>query len=70
MCGLCVVAASKGYSLVAEHKLEGAQAPLPCGLWDLPGPGIEPVSPALQRGQLNHCATREALQDNFELIFV
>ena len=20
---------------------------LPCGLWDLPGPGIEPVSPAL-----------------------
>ena len=28
-------------------------------MWDLPGPGIEPVSPALA-GALNHCATREA----------
>ena len=25
----------------------GAQATLLCGMWDLPGPGIEPVSPAL-----------------------
>ena len=25
----------------------GTQAQLLCGMWDLPGPGIEPVSPAL-----------------------
>ena len=25
----------------------GARACLLCGMWDLPGPGIEPVSPAL-----------------------
>ena len=27
-------------------------------MWDLPGPGIEPVCPALQV-ILNHCTTRE-----------
>ena len=30
-------------------------------MWDLPGPGLEPVSPALAGGLFNHCATREAL---------
>ena len=36
-------------SVVVAHRLSscGAQAQLLCGLWDLPGPGIEPVSPAL-----------------------
>ena len=29
-------------------------------MWDLPGPGLEPVSPAFGRRILNHCATREA----------
>ena len=39
---------------------------MPRGLWDLPGPGIEPVSPALQGILLkwlrnfNHWSTREA----------
>ena len=40
--------------LVAEHRLQtrrlsscGSQAQLLCGLWDLPRPGLEPVSPAL-----------------------
>ena len=28
-------------------------------MWNLPGPGLEPVSPALTGGFLNHCATRE-----------
>ena len=41
-------------SLVAEHRLQtrrlsdcDARAQLLCGMWDLPRPGLEPVSPAL-----------------------
>ena len=41
-------------SLVADHRLQtrrlsncGSQAQLLCGMWDLPRPGLEPVSPAL-----------------------
>ena len=41
-------------SLVAEHRLQthrlsscGPQAQPLCGMWDLPRPGLEPVSPAL-----------------------
>ena len=41
-------------SLVAEHRLQtrrlsscGARALLLCGMWDLPRPGLKPVSPAL-----------------------
>ena len=41
-------------SLVAEHWLQmrrlsncGSQAELLRGMWDLPGPGLEPMSPAL-----------------------
>ena len=40
-------------SLVAEHRLQtrrlsncGSRAQLLCGMWDLPRPGPEPVSPA------------------------
>ena len=53
-------------SLVAEHRLQtcrlsscGSWAQSLRGMWDLPRPGLEPVSPALA-GRLNHCATREA----------
>ena len=41
-------------SLVAEHRLQthrlsncGSRAQLPRGMWDLPRPGLEPVSSAL-----------------------
>ena len=41
-------------SLVAEHRLQthrlsncGSRAQLLCGMWDLPRPRLEPVSPAL-----------------------
>ena len=41
-------------SFVAEHRLQtrrlsncGSRAQLLCGMWDLPRPGLEPVSPAL-----------------------
>ena len=41
-------------SLAEEHRLQtrrlsncGSRAQLLCGMWDLPRPGLEPVSPAL-----------------------
>ena len=60
---LLIVAAS----LVAERRLQGAQAlvavalRLSCGTWNLPRPGIETVSPGLCRQILNHWTTREVL---------
>ena len=41
-------------SLALECKLSscGARALLLRGMWDLPGPGLEPVSPALAGGFL------------------
>ena len=38
----------------------GTQAWLPCGMWDLSVPGMEPVSPCTARQILNHRTTREA----------
>ena len=50
VCGPLTIAASR----VAEHRLQtrrlsscGSQAQLLCPTWDLPRPGLEPVSPAL-----------------------
>ena len=50
VCGPLTIAAS----LVAEHRLQtrrlsscGSRAQLPRGMWDLPRPGLQPVSPAL-----------------------
>ena len=44
-------------SLVVEHRLQtcrlsscGSRAYLLCGMWDLPRPGLKPVSPALAGG--------------------
>ena len=41
-------------SVVVARRLSscGAQAKMPCGMRDLPGPGLEPVSPALAGGFL------------------
>ena len=41
-------------SLVAERRLSncGSRAQLLRGMWDIPGPGLEPVSPALAGGFL------------------
>ena len=55
-------------SPVAEHRLQtrrlsscGSRAHLLRGTWDLPRPGLKPMSPALAgRQTLNHRATREA----------
>ena len=53
VCGPLTVAAS----LAAEHRLQtrrlsscGSRAQLLRGMWDLPRPGLEPVSPALAGG--------------------
>ena len=37
----------------------GARAQLLCGMWDPPGPGLEPVPPGTGRRILNRSATRE-----------
>ena len=41
-------------SVVVAHGLSscGSRAYLLCGMWDLPRPGLEPVSPALAGGFL------------------
>ena len=59
VCGPLTIAAS----LVAEHRLQtrrlsncGSRALLLCGMWDLPRPGLEPVSPALA-GRLSTTAS-------------
>ena len=51
-CGAQVLGA--GASIVVARRLSscGARALLLRGMWDLPGPGIEPVSPALAGGFL------------------
>ena len=48
-------------SVVAAHRLSscGAQAKLPCSMCNIPGPGFNPISPALagrfvSTGQLFH----------------
>ena len=49
-------------SWAVERRLSscGARAQLLRGMWDPPGPGLEPVSPCIGRRILNHCATKEA----------
>ena len=43
-------------------------------MWDLPGPGLESVSPCIGRQILNHCATREVqsvfLHINLFILFI
>ena len=47
--GLSLVVVSRGYSIVAVCRLNSCstEAPVPLGMWNLPGPGIESVSSAL-----------------------
>ena len=40
-------------SLVMKQGLQGAWVQLPCGMWNVPGPGMELVSPALAGGFLS-----------------
>ena len=60
------VVVARGLSSCGSRALErrlsscGTRDLLLRGMWDLPGPGLEPVSPALiGRWILNHCAMRE-----------
>ena len=64
VCGPPTIAAS----LVAEHRLQtrrlsncGSRAQLLRGMWDLPRPGLEPISPALAGRFSTTAPTREAL---------
>ena len=61
-----------GFSSCGSRALEcrlsscGARAYLLRGMWDLPGPGLEPVSPVLAGGFFNHCTTREVWRNDFK----
>ena len=64
-------------SLVAEHRLQtrklsncGSRAQLLCGMWDLPRPGFEPVSPA-SAGRLSTTAPpgKPLDQDSLSLLY-
>ena len=58
MWGLSLDTASSGFSCFGSGALErrlsssSTRTQLPCGMWDLPGPGMGPVSPALVGGFL------------------
>ena len=63
------VVVARGLSSCGTQALErrlsscGARASLLRGMWDLPRPGLKPVSPVLAGGFFNHCATREVPYD-------
>ena len=48
----------------------GARASLLCGMWDLPGPGLEPVSPALVGRFLTTAPPGKSLYDMFYFYFI
>ena len=64
-------------SLVAEHRLQtrrlsncGSRAQLLCSMWDLPRPGLEPVSPALAGRFSTTAPPGKPLFCIFELFFL
>ena len=65
------VVTARGLSSCGLRALEcslsscGARAQLLCGMWDLPGPGLEPVSPALAGGFLTSAPPGKPLQYYF-----
>ena len=71
---------TKVASLVAEHRLQtrrlsscGSRAEPLRGTWDLPGPGREPVSPALAGGLLTTAPPGKPLNaffDQVEFVFI
>ena len=79
MCGLLIAVASRcgawalgaRASVVVARGLSscGARALLLHGMWDLPGPGIKPVSPALAGGFLTTVPPGKSLYDVFENYF-
>ena len=64
-------------ALEDRHSNRGAGAHLPLGMWDLPGPGIESVSPALASrflttellGKPQHCTFIPFLSTLFTVVF-
>ena len=75
------VAVSRGLSSCVswapEHRLSscGARAQLLCSMWDLPGPGLEPVSPALAGGFLTTVPPGKplksvTLKEIFQILFL
>ena len=51
-CGSRVLERGSGNCGAPAELPCSAQVELSCGMWDLPGPGIQPMSPALASGFL------------------
>ena len=70
------VVVARGLSSCGSWALErrlsscGAQAWLLRGVWDLPGPGLDPVSPALAGGFATSAPPGEPRTQNFEVVGV
>ena len=68
-----LVVVARGFSSCGSRALErrlsscGAQAWLLCGMWDLPSPGLEPMSPALAGGFLTTVPPGKAQIYHFEV---
>ena len=66
------VVVAQGLSSCGSRALErkpsscGARASLLCGMWDLPRPGLEPVSPALAGGFLTTAPPGKSLFSHFK----
>ena len=59
-------------SQAVEHRLSscGTQALLVHGMWDIPGPGLEPVSPALAGGSLTTASPGKSLFVDFLMMAI
>ena len=66
----CSTWAQQLWLVGSKHRRRccGAWSQLLCGMWDLPGPGIEPVFPALQGGFLTTVHQKSPEKLFFELL--
>ena len=70
------VVVARGFSSCGSRALErrlsscGTQVSLLRGMWDLPGPGLEPVSPALAGGFLTTAPPGKSWCLTFKILFL
>ena len=64
-CGARALGVQASVAVASGLSSCGTRAQLLCGMWDLPGPGIEPVSRALAGGRLS-----TALPGKSQILFI
>ena len=63
-CGTCALGARTSVVAALGLSSGGAQVQLLCGMWNVPGPGIKPMSPALAGGFLSTIPSRNSFFKN------